>query len=92
MRDELPKKPFKNECGIINLDNGKGDGTHWVAYNKKDDEIVYFDSFGNLNPPKEIIKYLGHNIIYNYDKFQNYNTYNCGHFCLKFLNEMHKIE
>ena len=30
-RDTLPKKPKRNECAIMNLDNTSGDGTHWVA-------------------------------------------------------------
>jgi len=28
MRDRLSKKPWTNECGIINLDNESGGGTH----------------------------------------------------------------
>ena len=30
-RDRLPKK-IKKECGIINLDDISGPGTHWVCY------------------------------------------------------------
>ena len=86
MRDNLPRyKPWKNECGIVNLDSLKGPGTHWVAYCKKGKLIEYFDSFGNLQPPIEIIHYLGLNIKYNYTKYQDFNTFNCGHLCLKFL-------
>lgn len=86
MRDSLPKtKPFKNECGIVNLDSSIGLGTHWVAYYKKDKHIEYFDSFGNLQPPIEIINYLGDKIGYNYTKHQNYDSFNCGHLCLIFL-------
>jgi hypothetical protein len=86
MRDTLPsKKPRKNECGIINLDSIFGNGTHWVAYFRKNNQNHYFDSFGNLQPPLEVIKYLGDKISYNYNRFQNFNTYNCGHLCLEFL-------
>lgn len=35
MRDNLPKKPWVNETAIVNLDEAKNDGTHWVAYKKK---------------------------------------------------------
>ena len=80
------KKPYKKECGIVNLDNSSGPGTHWVAYYKDDDIKEYFDSFGNLQPPKEIIKYLGkNNLSYNYNQIQDYNTFNCGHLCIEFL-------
>lgn len=89
MRDNLPKKPLHNECGILNLQTTKEDGSHWVAYIKYNqdgsDFKVYFDSFGNLRPPKELVTYLGPNIQYNYDSFQNYNTVICGHLCLIFL-------
>ena len=30
-RDRLPKK-IRKECGIINLDDIQGPGTHWVCY------------------------------------------------------------
>lgn len=87
MLDSLPTtKPWKNECGIVNLDSSSGSGTHWVAYNKRGvNNIHYFDSFGDLQPPKEIINYLGTNIKYNYNSFQNYDTFICGHLCLEFL-------
>lgn len=85
MRDSLPKKINKNECGIVNLDDESGAGTHWVAYCKRDTECTYFDSFGNLKPPLEIINYLPNSITYNYERYQNYDTFNCGHLCLKFL-------
>lgn len=85
MRDKLPRKPRERECGVINLDSYRGIGTHWVAYYKNYDEIEYFDSFGNLQPPLEVLKYLGNNIKYNYKREQNFDSFNCGHLCLKFL-------
>lgn len=91
MRDTLPKKPYKLECGIVNLDENANSGTHWVAYNKNKKDVIYFDSFGNLQPPNEIINYLGPNIKYNYHNYQNYDTFVCGHLCLKFLYEINKV-
>lgn len=85
MRDNLPKKPYKNECGIVNLDITTGPGTHWVAYFKSNSNIEYFDSFGNLKPPREIMRYLGSNINYNYITYQKYDSVICGHLCLQFL-------
>jgi len=90
MRNSLPKKIKKVESGIINLDNIDGDGTHWTAYVKKNKDINYFDSFGNLRPPKEVITYFfsdgsKNKVKYNYGNFQSYNSFICGHLCLKFL-------
>ena len=60
MRNALPSgKPKLKETAIINLDDKSGPGTHWVAYRKLGKDVTYFDSFGNLKPPKELINYLG---------------------------------
>lgn len=90
MRNDLPKKCLKNECAVINLDDLNGPGTHWVAYLKKERDVYYFDSFGNLPPPVELIQYLGSdsNIYYNYKQYQRFGTVNCGHLCLSFLFDM----
>ena len=88
MRNGLPKDgPKFNEAAIINLDDMLGPGTHWCAYRKSGNDVTYFDSFGNLGPPRELIKYLDvDNIKYNYKKYQDYDTHNCGHLCLDFLS------
>lgn len=89
MLDELPKRLRRKESGIVNLNRSFQPGSHWVAYfvNKDKKQILYFDSYGNLRPPKEIVKYLGSNIQYNYDRYQKDNSVICGHLCLKFLYE-----
>lgn len=92
MRDDLPKKCHKNECGVVNLDSSEGPGTHWVAYGKRGQEIYYFDSFGDLPPPKELISYFGSDaqIYYNYLNYQKYGTVVCGQLCITFLYNFNK--
>lgn len=87
MRDQIPDKPKEKECAIINLDSNDGNGTHWVAYKKNGNAVHYFDSFGNLKPPMDLVRYFGvkNKIFYNHKIFQKYNTYNCGHLCIEFL-------
>lgn len=89
MRDDLPKKAWSKECGIVNLDNTLGPGTHWVAYVKCGAHVKYFDSFGNLRPPTEVMSYLGTSarIAYNYERFQTFDQSICGQLCVKFLHE-----
>lgn len=90
MRNDLPKKCRKYECGVINLDNARGAGTHWVSYVKEDKICYYFDSFGDLRPFREFMSYVGENctIYFNYKQYQSFDTVICGHLCLKFLFEM----
>lgn len=92
MRDALPEKIRENESGIVNLDSIYGGGTHWVCYSKHGKNIFYFDSYGNLRPPLELINYfysLGPvDISYNYERKQSMSTVICGHLCLLFLNNV----
>src|SRR5699024_2856480 len=75
MRNDLPKHIWKKETGIINTDDKQKEGTHWTAYMKRNKDILYFDSIGNLKQTLEVIKYFksdnSRNIIrYNHDRFQ----------------------
>lgn len=94
MRDTLPKNssPASQECWILNHDSSQSDGTHWTALAKNNNIAFYFDSFGKLPPPLEVITYLGAGgvgddiqLYYNAKRYQNYGTTICGHLCLKFL-------
>ena len=87
-RDRLPNK-IKKECGIINLDDIKGPGTHWVCYRNLDSVVEYFDPFG-LIMPSLALKYFntsGKQIVYSIDEIQNRNTVLCGYWCLYYLFE-----
>ena len=85
-RDNLPKKPYKYESGVVNLDSKYGVGTHWTAYTKFENDIIYFDSFGDLLAPKELINYFKNcNIYYNKERYQHFNSNICGQLCIKFL-------
>lgn len=95
MRDSLPARgPRRYESAIINLDGSLGPGTHWVAYRKTNSKVTYYDSFGNLPPPIELVRYLlsgaeASSIInYTYDRQQEFGTVWCGHLCLKFLSDL----
>lgn len=87
MRDSFKRmRPRTNECAVVNLDSRSGNGTHWVAYSKRGNRALYYDSFGDLPPPREIARYLGGSSIeYNYHSDQTFGTVVCGHLCLSFL-------
>ena len=50
-RDNLPKT-IKNGACVINLDEYADVGTHWIALHVKNNEVIYFDSFGVDHVPK----------------------------------------
>ena len=52
-RDNLPKT-LKNGEYVINLDEYEDIGTHWIASHIKNNEIIYFDSFGIEHIPLKI--------------------------------------
>ena len=88
MRNALPTSGARRrESGIVNLDDATGSGTHWVAYAKRNNRIVYFDSFGNLRPPVELVRYLGNDVTIEYNRTsrQTYDQSVCGQMCLRFL-------
>ena len=87
MRNTLPKKPRKRECGIFNLDSAPGRGTHWVVWYKNNKNKFYFDSFG-VQPPDELIKYLSSPVFYNTERIQPNGLVVCGHLCLFVLSKL----
>ena len=70
-RNNLPK--IKNKAYLINLDEFKSTGTHWIALYVNGNNIKYFDNFGVEHIPKEIKIFLGNkNIITNIYRIQAY--------------------
>ena len=50
MRDNVPLKPYKKECGIVNFNKSSQSGIHWVCYFKNGHQRIYLDSFGQVTP------------------------------------------
>lgn len=91
MRDTLSKTINGIECGIVNLNSSKNNGTHWVCYLKNKDKSYYFDSFG-LDPPLELSNYLDKPIKLSTFQIQEFNTHHCGYYCLLVLKLLEKYE
>ena len=96
MRDELPKKPWAAESGIVNFNTSLQPGSHWVAYYKNGKERIAFDSYGQVIL-KELRDYLKTEkeketdeavIQRNTDIVQKFNTQICGHLCLYVLKSL----
>jgi len=87
MSDELNKKASNNECMIINLDESKNEGTHWVSLFIKDITSYYFNSYG-FPPTKEVQKYCTEPKFYNSFQIQKVNEVICGHYCIYILYKL----
>ena len=87
MRNGLPKRSLKTECGILNLDVEHGSGTHWTCWYKLDStHCYYFDSYG-LTSPSEFDDYIKMDIQVSPYNIQTDYPNICGHLCLIFLYE-----
>lgn len=78
---------------IVNTDNSKEKGTHWVAlYTNGDGNILYFDSFGLPPIVYEIIIYIKkfRECTYNTVQIQDIYSSDCGELCIAFLIYMFK--
>ena len=77
------QKKIKDGAYVVNLDEHKDTGTHWIALFCNRNEILYFDSFG------EIKEFIGNrNIKANIFLIQANNSVMCGYFCVGFIDFM----
>ena len=84
----MPNK-INEEAYVINIDECVDVGTHWIPLFCKNNEIVYFNSFGVEYVPKEIERFIRHNNIkINIFRIQSNNSIMCGYFCIGFIGFM----
>ena len=88
-RNNLPNE-VKKGAFVINLDEYKNTGTHWISLFVQPKYTVYFDSFGVEHIPKEINKFIGNEIKRNIFRIQTYDSIMYGYFCIEFINYMLK--
>ena len=85
----INQKKIKDGAYVIILDEYADVGTHWIALFCKRSEIVYFDSFGVEDVPKEFKEFVGNkNIKANVFRVQANNSVMCGYFCIEFIDFM----
>jgi len=84
-----------NSSVVINLDDDKGAGTHWVCMVHHPDKkiekgILYYDSYGVEFPPKEVMDLNLKNLVAN-DSTHQYlgeKSILCGYYCLKVIKSI----
>ena len=75
----------KIKCGAYatNLDEHKSIRTHWTALYVNGKNVIYFDSFGVENIPKEFKNFIGNkNIKTNIYRIQACDSIMCWYFCI----------
>ena len=56
---------------------------------QKNNQVIYFDSFGVEHVPKEVKYFIGNkDIKTNIFRIQAYNSIMCGYFCIGFIDFM----
>ena len=86
-RDNVPK--IKDRTYIINLDGYSDIGTHWLALYVHNNDVTYFDSFGEEHVLKEMRTFINNkNIKTNIFRIQAYDSIMCGYFCIGFIDFM----
>ncbi len=84
-----------NSAVVINLDDDKGQGTHWTCIIHHPDKkiekgILYYDSYGIEYPPQEVMDMNIKNLVAN-DSTHQYlgeNSILCGYYCLKVIKSI----
>ena len=72
---------------VINHDDFKSMGIHWIALYVNANKAVSFDIFGVEHVSKEIKNFLGNkNITTNIFRIKAYNSVTYGYFCIGFIN------
>ena len=72
---------IKDGTYLINLDDFKSIGTHWLALYVKGNNIIYFDSFGTEHISKVIKRFIENkNIITNICRMQSCDSISCEYF------------
>ena len=71
---------------VINIDDKKSKGVHWISSFIDRNTAVYFDSFGIEYIPQEVLnKIKNESITHNIFRVQDHNFIMCGFYCIAFI-------
>ena len=77
---------IKDWVHIIDFDEFKSIGTHWIAFYVNDNNATYLDSFGVEHIPNIIKKLIGNKNIPNIYRVQGYDSVMCRYVCIGFTD------
>ena len=76
--------------GLVNIDDGSMNGSHWTCFIVKDNKSNYFDSFGGA-PDKFLLNHLPKLLTYHNYKIQDTKSKLCRSYCLYFFYLIERI-
>ena len=74
---------------VVNIDEYKPIGAHWIVLCINDNNVAYFDSFGFEHILKEVKKFIGNKNITIIFRIQAYDLM-YGYYCIGFIDFMLK--
>jgi hypothetical protein len=79
----------KNGNYIINMADNADGGTHWTTFIIRNNQCIYYDSFGEIFPNSVktfVRKNPNIHLYYNTDQIQHIDASTCGFYCMAFIN------
>ena len=77
---------IKSGAYVVSLDKFGDSGTHWIALYVKNNEVIYFDSFGADYVPDALMHFIKNsNNKTNIFRIQADNSIMCRYFCIAFI-------
>lgn len=93
-KDLLPeKKPLDLRAYIINTDTSEEPGEHWVALYFRNDQAIYFDSYGQSPDENYVLPFIQRNArswIENTKMLQSPWSRVCGMYCIYILHQLNR--
>ena len=89
-RDQLPA--LGGKAWIVNLQaSTQGSGTHWTAVCELPTKVAYFDSFGEPDPPQDVLRRMkdtGKPMVFSRAWVQSWTSDACGLYCAYWLKKV----
>ena len=80
---------MKDVAYVINIDDKRSTGTHWVSLFVDRNTAVYFDSFGIEYIPQEVLnKIRDRSITHNIFRIQDDDPTMCPFYCISFMEDV----
>ena len=80
---------IKPQAFVVNTENSRSPGEHWVGLIIKQTNCWYFDSLGNELQNQEVLHSLRKigvkKYFFNHKQIQSVNSSSCGYFCIAFV-------